>query len=129
MFRARRVKPIRDEARESGHGQHDDGAVLWLALGQRVERDRDGHHAEGEQHVAEHVEARHRLTQIGHHAQCRDAADHAEREIDQKDPVPRRHLDEPASERRAHERSNQARNRHEAHGRKEVLSRNHSQHG
>ena len=123
------MKPVRDQAREPGHGQHDHRPVLRLALGQRVERHRHGHHAEREQHVAEHVEARHRLTQVGHQAQCRNTADDSKGQIDQEDPVPRGDLDEPSSKRRPDQRPNEARYRHEAHGRQEVLPGNHPQHG
>jgi hypothetical protein len=123
------MQPIRDEARQPGDGQHENDSVLWLTLGQRVERDRHGHHAERKQHVAEHVEARHRLTQVGHHAQRRDSADDTERQVDQEDPVPRGNLHEPTSKCRAHEWPDEAGDRHEAHGREEVLPRNDAEHG
>ncbi len=86
-----------------------------LCSPQPLQTDRYQHHAEAEQHEALPVKTGGRLTQIGHEVPARHKADHPHRQVNQKDPVPARHLDQPATQRRSHQRAKQPRNGDERH--------------
>ena len=91
---------------------------------QAIERQGHEHHSKSHQHVAYGVKADHALQcGIWHVNQGGDRADHADRDVDQKDPVPGGDLNQPASQRRSNQRTNQTRHSDETHRRQEVTAR------
>ena len=84
-------------------------------LPQPLQAHRHQHHADAEQHEPLPVKPGGVLTQIGHEVPAGDEAEHAHRQVDEEDPVPARHLHQPAPECRAHEGPQQTRDGDEGH--------------
>ena len=124
------MQPVGGQAGQAEDQQHEDhGAVDALAR-HAVQRQRHGHHAEGQQRIAHAVEALDgEAVAHGHEAQGSGQADQAHGHVDQEDPVPAHVLHHPAAQRGADQRPDQAGNGHEAHGLEELLARKGAQHG
>ncbi len=95
-----------------------------VQLAESFQGDGDQHHGAAEEQEADAVEtARHRAAQVRHQLHRHQAAEQADRQVDQEDPVPGGVLHQPAAQRRSRQRAEQAGNGDEAEHPHQVLAR------
>ncbi len=123
------MQPIGRQAGHAEHQQNQHAGLLEAQPRQAVHRQRYRHHAKRQQQVARQVKTRRVRPGVVLHVKHRGhAAQQADRNIDEKHPVPGGHLDQPAAQRGAYHRPDQAGNRDKTHGLQETLARIGPQH-
>ncbi|MNI12409.1 hypothetical protein D3C73_655890 [compost metagenome] len=109
-------QPVSRQARHAAKQQQHHSQVRQVQLAQALHGDGDQNHRRTEQQEAEAVEARaFAAAQVGDEFPHGVAADGADRQVDEEDPVPGQVLDHPAAHGRANQWTEQARNGDEAH--------------
>jgi hypothetical protein len=122
-------QPVSGEAGHADEQQQHHPHVRQLQLAEAFHGDGDQHHRRAEQQEADAIEARARTAaQVRHHFPHRPAAQRADRQVDQKNPVPAQVLDHPATEGGAEQRAEQAGNGDEAENPHQFAARVGAQH-
>lgn len=120
----RSAQPVGGEQDQSADQQQDHAQVRQVQLAESFQGDGDQHHGAAEEQEADAVEtARHRAAQVRHQLHRHQAAEQADRQVDQEDPVPGGVLHQPAAQRRSRQRAEQAGNGDEAEHPHQVLAR------
>lgn len=123
------MQPVGRQAGHAKHQQDQHTRLLEAQPRQPIHRQRYRHHAKRQQQVARQVKTWRVRPRVVLHVKHRGhAAQQADRNIDEKHPVPGGHLDQPATQRGAYHGAHQAGNRDETHGLQETLARIGPQH-
>ncbi|MCY1422374.1 hypothetical protein D9M71_380510 [compost metagenome] len=110
------MQPVGGQAGQAAEQQQHHPHVGQVQFAEAFQGDGDQHHGGAEQQEAEQVQAhRAAAAQVGHEAPGGQAAEQADRQVDQEDPVPAGELHQPAAEGGADQRAEQARQGDEAH--------------
>ncbi len=123
------MQPVSRQAGHAEHQQNQHTGLLEAQPRQTVHRQRYGHHAKRQHQVTRQVKARRVRPGVVLHVKHRGhTAEQADRDIDEKHPVPGGYLDQPAAQRGADHRADKAGNRNKTHGLQETLARIGPQH-
>ena len=125
-----RSQPIGGQTRQSKNECDGNQRLGPDEIGQQVHRKRHQRHPQCQQSIAGLVQCRHVATaEIWQVAPRGKPAQQAHRQVDEKNPVPRKHLHQPSPQRRAEQRPDQPGNGNKAHSRQKTFPRIGAQYG
>ena len=125
----RGIEPVARHGRQASDEQQQGPTGGEAVLPQSLQTDRHQHHAGAEHHEAAPVESGRLPSHLRHVVPAGDEAEQPHRQVDEKHPVPARHLHQPAPQGRAYEGPHQPGDGDERHHPEQIPLAEGPQHG